>query len=118
MAGYEDDDIDKMFEEIISSDEIKEISSDHIEAIISIEHVSIESILKELIFISESMSQAIVHVNQLMLDFMCIENYKLDEEIRDALGSIYKLTEDLDERMIELVLQDSDLEENEEDDNE
>ena len=117
MAGYEDDDIDKMFEEIISSDEIK-MDSSHLEAIISIEQVSIESVLKELIFISESLSQAIVHVNQLMLDYMCIEDYKLDDELRETLGSIYKLTEDLDERMIELMIEESNLEENEEDDNE
>lgn len=116
MSDFENDDIDKMFEEIISSDDLEEIKSPRIDAIISIEEVSVDSILKELIFISQSLARSIGHINELSLNFVAVENYELDEEVREILGSIYKLSEDLDEYMIELILEES--EDFEEDDTE
>lgn len=119
MADFENEDIDKMFEEIISSDDMEEMNSPTIDAIISIENVSIDSILKELVFINQSLSRSIGHVSDLILNFMSAEDYELDDEVRDILGSIYKLSEDLDEYMIELLLEDfEDQEDIEEEDDE
>jgi hypothetical protein len=49
---------------------------------------------------------------------MSIEGYALNDDIRDLLGTIYKLTEDLDDYMVELFIEESELleDENEEDD--
>jgi hypothetical protein len=49
---------------------------------------------------------------------MSIEDYALNDDIRDLLGTIYKLTEDLDDYMVELFIEESELleDENEEDD--
>lgn len=113
MSDFENDDIDKLFEEIISSDDMEEMKSPKIDAIISIEQVSIDSLLKELIFINQSLSRSIGHISDLILNFIAIEEYQLEDDIRDILGSMYKLSEDLDEYMIELILEDS--EENEQD---
>lgn len=53
------------------------------------------------------------------INFLSIEEYVLDDELRDLLGTIYKLTEDLDEYMVELFLEESDLlEDGEEDEQE
>lgn len=120
MADFENDDIDKLFQEIISSDDMEKINSGEIEAIISGEKVSIESLLKELVFINQSLSRAVVHVGEIILNYISIENYSIDDELKEILGNVYKLTEDLDEYMIELLLDEDDilLDENEDDDNE
>ncbi len=114
MAEFEDDDIDKIFKEIISSDDIDEIDSERLDAIISIEKVSPNSLLKELIFVTQSLSQSIVHINELMLDAISTTDYVLNEELRDIIGSMYKLSEDLDEYMIDLFIEESNLNEEDE----
>lgn len=116
MSDFENDDIDKMFEEIISSDDMEEMKSPRIDAIINIEQVSVDSLLKELIFINQSLSRSMGHISELILNFMAVEDYELEDEVREILGSIYKLSEDLDEYMIELILEESEEEELEEED--
>lgn len=114
MAEFEDDDIDKIFKEMFLSNEGEDdVKQDHIDAIMSIEKVSDDLLMKELIFISQSLSQAIAHVNELMLNIQSMENYVIDDEIKDILGSIYKLTEDLDDCMLEILLEESELREDE-----
>jgi hypothetical protein len=119
MSEFEDDDIDKIFEQIIGSDDLDGINSTGIDAIINIEKVSTETLLKELNFIMQSLSRAAIHVSELAINFISIEEYVLDDDLRDLLGTIYKLTEDLDEYMVELFLEESELlDENEEDERE
>jgi hypothetical protein len=48
---------------------------------------------------------------------MSIEGYGLDDDLRDLLGTIYKLTEDLDEYMVELMIEESDLLEDDDEEN-
>ena len=117
MSEFEDDDIDKIFEQIIGSDGMESLDVHQVDAIISIEKVSTEPLLKEFNFIIQSLSRAINHVSDLGLSFMSIEGYGLDDDLRDLLGTIYKLTEDLDEYMVELMLEESDLLEDEENEN-
>jgi hypothetical protein len=120
MSEFEDDDIDKIFEEMIGSDGLDDMKSHEVDAIINIEKVSTESLLKELNFIIQSLSRATTHVSELAISFMSIEGYTLNDEIRDLLGTIYKLTEDLDDYMVELFIEESELleDENEEEDDE
>jgi len=108
MSEFEDDAIDKMFEEMISSDDL-EVDLPRIDAIISIEQVSLENMVKELTFIYQSLSQSVVHIGELMLNFMSFEDYKIDDDLRDILGSMYKLSEDLDDYMLELLLEESEI---------
>lgn len=109
MSEFEDDDIDKIFEEMIGSDGLEDMKNQDVDAIISIEKVSTESLLKELNFIIQSLSRATTHVSELAISFMSIDGYELDDELRDLLGTIYKLTEDLDEYMVELFIEESEL---------
>lgn len=117
MSEFEDDDIDKIFEQIIGSDDMESLDAHEVDAIISIEKVSTESLLKEFNFIVQSLSRAINHVSDLSLSFMSIEGYELDDDLRDLLGTIYKLTEDLDEYMVELMIEESDLLEDDDEEN-
>lgn len=117
MSEFEDDDIDKIFEQIIGSDGMESLDVHEVDAIISIEKVSTESLLKEFNFIIQSLSRAINHVSDLSLSFMSIEGYGLDDDLRDLLGTIYKLTEDLDEYMVELMIEESDLLEDDDEEN-
>lgn len=114
MAEFEDDDIDKIFKEMISSDDVDEINPSHIEAIISIEKTSPSSLLKELIFVAQSLSQSIVHINDVILDIISSEDYSLNEELRDIIGSMYKLSEDLDDFMLDMLLEETDNDEEDE----
>jgi hypothetical protein len=114
MSEFEDDDIDKIFEEMIGSDGLEDMKSQGVDAIINIEKVSTESLLKEFNFIIQSLSRATTHVAELAISFMSIEDYVLDDDLRDLLGTIYKLTEDLDEYMVELFIEESELLEDEE----
>ena len=105
MSDFNNDDIDKIFEQIISSDEMDEINLPS-EGIIGSDKVSVETLLKELVFISQSLARSINHIGELTLNYMSIDDYSIDDEIREILGNIYKLSEDFDECMIELILED------------
>lgn len=112
MEDFEDDAIDKIFKEMFSSDE--DLEDERVDAIISIEKVSVDTLIKELIFITQSLSQSIVHINELMLNVIMSSDYKVNEEISDILGSMYKLSEDFDECMLEMLLEESEIEEDDE----
>ena len=115
MSEFEDDDIDKMFEEMMSSDDI-DVDLPRIDAIISIEQVSLESMMKELVFISQSLSQSLVHINELLLNYISFDDYDIDSTLKDILGNMYKLSEDLDDHIIEIMIEDSQFNDEEEDD--
>lgn len=117
MSDFEDDDIDKMFEEMISSDDL-EVDLPKIDAIISIEKVPLENMMKELTFIYQSLSQAVIHIGELMLNYMSLEDYKMDQELIEMLGSMYKLSEDLDDYMIEMLIDESEILKDEDDNGE
>ena len=115
MSEFEDDDIDKMFEDMMSSDDIG-VDLPRIDAIISIEQVSLESMMKELVFISQSLSQSLVHINELLLNYISFDDYDIDSSLKDILGNMYKLSEDLDDHIIEIMIEDSQFNDEEEDD--
>ena len=115
MSEFEDDDIDKMFEDMMSSDDIG-VDLPRIDAIISIEQVSLESMMKELVFISQSLSQSLVHINELLLNYISFDDYDIDSTLKDILGNMYKLSEDLDDHIIEIMIEESQFNDEEEDD--
>lgn len=115
MSEFEDDDVDKIFQAMFMSEDMKKIEETKVDAIINIQKKSTESLIKELIFINQSLSQAIVHVNEIILNVFSVEDYEVDDELMDILGSVYKLTEDLDQCMLEIMLEESEMLDEEED---
>jgi hypothetical protein len=99
----------------MSSDDIS-VDLPRIDAIISIEQVSLESMMKELVFISQSLSQSLVHINELLLNYISFDDYDIDSTLKDILGNMYKLSEDLDDHIIEIMIEESQFNDEEEDD--
>jgi hypothetical protein len=99
----------------MSSDD-NDVDLPRIDAIISIEQVSLESMMKELVFISQSLSQSLVHINELLLNYISFDDYDIDSTLKDILGNMYKLSEDLDDHIIEIMIEDSQFNDEEEDD--
>jgi hypothetical protein len=94
MSEYEDDDIDKIFEEIIGSEPIVDGQASNL-------------VLKDLMFIAQSFARAIEHVNDIMLNLMQDQEYVIDEAIEEMLSSMYKISEDLDQSLVEFILEHS-----------
>lgn len=95
MGKYEDDDIDKIFEQIIGSDKKSETNNQD------------QLAIKDLVLISQSFARAIEHVNDMILEFMTDKDYFIEEIVEEMLGAMYKISEDLDKTMIDFVLEDS-----------
>jgi hypothetical protein len=72
--------------------------------------------MKELVFISQSLSQSLVHINELLLNYISFDDYDIDSTLKDILGNMYKLSEDLDDHIIEIMIEDSQFNDEEEDD--
>jgi len=109
MSNFEEEndkeEIDKIFQEIISSDDLESISSNLGENI-TVTQNNNETLLKELIFINQALNQCCIHVGEIILDIQEFKDYKMDGELAEILGSLYKLAEDFDDHMLELLLKD------------
>lgn len=110
MSGFEEEDdkeqIDKIFQEIISSDDLESISSNLGENLTLTKNNN-ETLLKELVFIHQALSQSCIHIGELILDIQEVQNYKMEDELAELLGSLYKIAEDFDDYMLELLLKEN-----------
>jgi len=91
----EDPDFEKIFNEIIQSDDLQEVSKDF-ENEINLE-------IKELILLQQSLGDAISHISEILSSMVRDKETKetFDEECFDLLGSLYKISEDFNECMVE-----------------
>jgi hypothetical protein len=92
----EKDHIHKKFDEIVSSDELKKIAEDF--------QAEIQMGTKELILVQQSLADAISHVSEILIerikdsyDFI----FTADSIYHDLLASLYKISEDFNEIMME-----------------
>lgn len=117
----EKDHIHKKFDEIVSSDELKKIAEDF--------QAEIQMGIKELVLVQQSLADAITHVSEILLQRMK-DSYDFvftsDSIFHDLLASLYKISEDFNEIMMEYygeinedeIEWDDDDDEDEEDDDE
>lgn len=95
----DNDKVNELFSEIVQSTNMDKVT----------ENVEMEFNLnvKELAFLQESLGESIASISQIM--FMVINNdSKINDEISELLGNLYKLSEDLNASMIELYIDDID----------
>jgi hypothetical protein len=95
----DNDKVNELFSEIVQSTNMDEVT----------ENVEMEFNLnvKELAFLQESLGESIACISQIM--FMVINSdSKINDEISELLGNLYKLSEDLNASMIELYIDDID----------
>lgn len=95
----DNDKVNELFSKIVQSTNMDKVT----------ENVEMEFNLnvKELAFLQESLGESIACISQIM--FMVINNdSKINDEISELLGNLYKLSEDLNASMIELYIDDID----------
>jgi len=114
---FNNEDFEKIFNEIIQSDDLQEVSKDF--------ENEINLGIKELILLQQSLGDAISHISEILSSMVRDKEAKetFDEECFDLLGSLYKISEDFNECMVEyytditaIVLEDEDGDEGKYDD--
>ena len=92
---FDNEDFEKIFNEIIQSDDLQEVSKDF--------ENEVNLGIKELILLQQSLGDAISHISEILSSMTRDANTKesYDEECFDLLGSLYKISEDFNECMVE-----------------
>ena len=93
---FDNEDFEKIFTEIVSSDELKDMS-DHFEKDVKLG-------LKELLLIQQSLSDAMSHISEVLINSVDGEEQLItngDNIYSSLLSSLYKISEDFNECMIE-----------------
>jgi len=112
--NYNNDDFEKMFSEIINSDQLKDISEDMT--------LDISMGPKELLLIQQSLSDNISNISEIICSIIEQEKSDLisDKEFFEILGSLYKISEDLNDHILDhyskiqaVIIDDEDDEDNE-----
>lgn len=107
----EKDDIHQKFNEIINSDDLKGMSEDF--------KAEIQMGTKELILIQQSLADVISHVSDILIQ-RTRESYEFifsgDTIYHDLLASLYKISEDFNEVMIDYYTELQDDDDDDEDD--
>jgi hypothetical protein len=112
--NYNNDDFEKMFSEIINSDQLKDISEDMT--------LDISMGPKELLLIQQSLSDNISNISEIICSIIEQEKSDLisDKEFFEILGSLYKISEDLNDHILDhyskiqaVIINDEDDEDNE-----
>jgi hypothetical protein len=92
---FNSDDVEKIFTEIVSSDQLKDIS----------ENFERESVLgiKELLLLQQSLSESISNVSEMLIELIEKTDSSIteDETCSELLGSLYKIAEDLNSYVLE-----------------
>jgi len=94
--NFDNDDFEKIFTEIVSSDELKDMS-DHFEKDVKLG-------LKELLLIQQSLSDAMGHICEALINAVDGEEQLIttgDNVYSSLLSSLYKISEDFNECMVE-----------------
>lgn len=91
-------DFDKVFEEIVNSDDLKQIKENY--------DTDVRHGVKELILIQQSLSDVLGHISEILLRSLS-ENTMIfgdDNVYHNLLSSIYKISEDFNEYMVDYYI--------------
>lgn len=92
---FENEDFEKKFSEIVNSNELKEISDSFAT------EVKLEA--KELLLIQQALADNISNITEVIMASLDGENMlgESDSELSDILGSLYKISEDFNDCMMD-----------------
>lgn len=95
MEQEDNPDFEKIFTEIVNSEDLKEMSENY--------QNEVKFGTKELLLIQQSLSDVISHVSELMLKNLDGEQFLFtgDNVYHSLLSSLYKISEDFNECMLE-----------------
>jgi len=93
----ENENFEKMFNEIVNSDDLKDISD--------LFQKSLELGIKELLIIQQALCDSVSNISEMLIEFYKNPSNKLnsDDERFQLLGSLYKISEDFNDHMIECM---------------
>lgn len=93
----ENENFEKMFNEIVNSDDLKDISD--------LFQKSLELGIKELLIIQQALCDSVSNISEMLIEFYKNPSDKLnsDDERFQLLGSLYKISEDFNDHMIECM---------------
>lgn len=93
----ENENFEKMFNEIVNSDDLKDISD--------LFQKSLELGIKELLIIQQALCDSVSNISEILIEFYKNPSDKLnsDDERFQLLGSLYKISEDFNDHMIECM---------------
>jgi hypothetical protein len=94
-----DKDFEKIFSEMVNSEDLKDIKEEF--------EANIKMGIKELALIQQSLSDVISHVAEIMMSALTGDNIFEDDNIfHNLLSSLYKISEDFNECMLEYYSED------------
>lgn len=116
MSKYEEDDINKMFSEIMSSNSIEDIKKNKDQ-----EHIDV----KNLLLVQESLMDTLISINSIIYRLYTDKDYVAPDNTEGYLAQLYQASEEffihmskidaiLDEMDLDLLNEDDDKEEGEE----
>lgn len=85
MSEPDDDNINKIFNELMSSN--------NLEADIS-KFDNYKSTMKDMIHAQESLMETLININSIIYYLVNDNSYKIDPELNELIGSMYKISED------------------------
>lgn len=92
MSDFEDKDINKMFNELMSSNKIDDIEVKETNNIL---------LAKGLLHIQESLTESILNINSIVYYLISDDNYKIEKDLNEILNYLYKISEDFIETISE-----------------
>lgn len=112
MSG-EEENIDKIFNELIESNSVKEPEFDK------------ETLLKELLQVQESLGESLLSVNSIIYYLLVDAAYTIPDSVNELIGPLFKISEDFLSHLLEIngtieveMFLEDDLEEEEDEDGE
>jgi hypothetical protein len=119
MSKYEEDDINKMFSEIMSSNSIEGLNDSKDQEVIDI---------KNLLLVQESLMDALICINSMIYRLYTEKDFTVSEDTEKYMADLYQASEDLfihvsksdailDDMDLDLLNEDEDYDEEEEGEN-
>ena len=94
-----DKDFEKIFSEMVNSEDLKDIKEDF--------EANVKMGIKELTLIQQSLSDVISHVSEIIMSALTGDNiFDEDNIFHNLLSSLYKISEDFNECMLEYYAED------------
>jgi spore coat polysaccharide biosynthesis protein SpsF (cytidylyltransferase family) len=86
----EEENIDKIFNELIESNSVKEHEFDK------------ENVIKELLQVQESLGESLLSVNSIIYYIFSDASYTIPDSVNELLGPLFKISEDFLSHLMEI----------------
>lgn len=92
MSENEENNIDKIFNEMMSSNSMEEITVEE----------DVHQIVKEMLHVQESLAESVLNVNSIIYYLIRDSSYRIPESVSDLVGALFKISEDFLSHILEI----------------